>query len=169
MTMVTSNIKQTKTYQTFKETTKVENYVKYNLTTSERSLTAQLRFGILPLTIETRHFRNIKLEERLCILCELGEIEDEQHFLFNCLLYSQLRQTWINSILTVHENFNLLDNASKFKIIFGKFHRCTAKFISQCFKIRKDNLLSSQGSSYYNALLKYVMTVIYIVFVTCYA
>ena len=79
-----SNKPKLRTYKTFKETTNVENYIKYNLTTSERSLTAQLRFGILPLTIETGQFRNIKLEERLCTLCQHREIKDEYHFLFHC-------------------------------------------------------------------------------------
>ena len=45
-----------RTYCTFKEDLSVENYVKYNLTPSERSAMAQLRFGILPLNIETGRF-----------------------------------------------------------------------------------------------------------------
>ena len=38
------------------ESLRIENYVKYNLTPSERSAMAQFRFGILPLNIETGRF-----------------------------------------------------------------------------------------------------------------
>ena len=65
------------TYCLFKETMGIENYIKYNLSSSERSAMAQFRFGILPLNIETGRFRNQALEERLCTLCEFNEIEDE--------------------------------------------------------------------------------------------
>ena len=71
-----------RTYCLFKETMGIVNYIKYNLSSSERSVMAQFRFGILPLNIETGQFRNQVLDERLCTLCEFNEIEDESHFLF---------------------------------------------------------------------------------------
>ena len=43
----------------------IENYIKYNLSSSERSAMAQFRFGILPLNIETGRFRNQALEKTL--------------------------------------------------------------------------------------------------------
>ena len=52
-----------RTYCLFKETIDIENYIKYNLSSSERSAMAQFRFGILPLNIETRRFRNQALDE----------------------------------------------------------------------------------------------------------
>ena len=78
----------------------IENYIKYNLSSSERSAMAQFRFGILPLNIETGRFRNQALEERLCTLCEFNEIEDESHFLFKCSLYDELRREWVSHIYT---------------------------------------------------------------------
>jgi hypothetical protein len=72
-----------RTYKLFKETLHVENYVLYNLSISERCVMAQFRLGILPLNIETGRFRNQPIEERICDLCELNEIEDESHFLLN--------------------------------------------------------------------------------------
>ena len=57
----------------FKTDLYIENYIKYNLSSSERSVMAQFRFGILPLNIETGRFRNQALEERLCTLCEFNE------------------------------------------------------------------------------------------------
>ena len=45
------------------------------LSRSQRSLVAQLRAGILPLAIEVGRFKNIPEENRLCELCDLGEVE----------------------------------------------------------------------------------------------
>ncbi len=39
-----------------------------------------LEFGILPLHIETGRFRDKKINERECLLCNSGEAENEQHF-----------------------------------------------------------------------------------------
>ena len=50
----------------------VDNYVKYNLTSCQRSVTAHLWAGILPLRIETGWFRNVKtkLEDTIdFVLC----------------------------------------------------------------------------------------------------
>ena len=78
-------------YRLFKTTLAVENYVKFNLTPSQRSITAQLRSGVLPINIETGRFRNIALENRLCTICNSGEIESEIHFLFDCQFYDEPR------------------------------------------------------------------------------
>ena len=86
-----------KTYKLFKETLRVENYVLYNMSASERSVMAQFIFGILPLNIETGRFRNQPIEQRICNLCELNEIEDEFHFLFKCTLYNDCREIWIET------------------------------------------------------------------------
>ena len=61
----------------------IENYIKYNLSSSERSAMAQFRFGILPLNIETRRFRNEALDERLCTLCELMKLRTKVIFSFS--------------------------------------------------------------------------------------
>ena len=74
-------------YKSYKEHFLPEKYVTLNLLPFERSVTAQLQFGILPLHIETGRFRNIRVENRLCTLCNNNQVEDEFHFLFFCPLY----------------------------------------------------------------------------------
>ena len=118
----------------------VENYVKYNLTPSERSAMAQFRFGILPLNIETGRFRNQPVQDRLCNLCEFNEIEDECHFLFKCSLYNDLRNDWIRNITDKTPDFVEMDTTTKFKVIFANHHRITAKFILRSYNVRKENL-----------------------------
>ncbi len=65
-----------RTYITFKDKYCTEIYVKECLPRKERSLLAQIRFGILPLHIDTGRFRilNLKLT---CWICNSQEIEDE--------------------------------------------------------------------------------------------
>ncbi len=71
-----------RTYIKHKEQLDPEKYVTCHLSKKERSYLAQLRLGILPIKLETGHFENIKVEERLCELCDARVVEDEQHFLF---------------------------------------------------------------------------------------
>ena len=65
----------------------------YDLPRSQRSLCAQFRSGILPLHIETGRYTGTEESQRLCHLCELGEIESEIHFLLYCPFYNDLRKT----------------------------------------------------------------------------
>ena len=65
---------------------KTEKYISMNLTKRQRSILAQLRFGILPLRIETGRFRGEKVEERVCQLCNTGLVEYELHFLFRLVI-----------------------------------------------------------------------------------
>ena len=129
-----------RTYCLFKET--IKNYIKYNLSSSERSAMAQFRFGILPLNIETGRFRNQGLDERLCTLCAFNETEDESHFLFQCSLYDEVRSEWVSHIVNKTVNFLELDKINKFKVILDIIldihHRITAKFILRCYQLRKE-------------------------------
>ena len=60
-----------------------------NLSRSLRSYIAQIRCGVLPLHIETGRYRNLKVEERLCKVCDSQSVENELHFIFDCEAYSQ--------------------------------------------------------------------------------
>jgi hypothetical protein len=130
-------------YRQFKSTLSLENYVKFNLTSSQRSVTAQLRAGVLPLHIETGRFRNTRVEDRLCNLCNLQHIEEEMHFLFDCTLYTDLRRDWLQGVRDQVVNFDTLNNFEKIRIMFEKHHRCTSKYILNCFIRRKDKLSKS--------------------------
>ena len=52
---------------------------------------ALFRTGALPLAIETGRYSRpqVHLNDRLCKLCENSVVEDEQHFMMNCPLYSE--------------------------------------------------------------------------------
>ena len=126
-------------YRVFKSVLEVERYVLLNLETSHRSVLAQLRFGILPLTIETGRFRNIPAEERYCPFC-VNTVEDESHLLFNCCLYDDLRTSWLEYVWNDYPNFSDLCECEKLQLIMSQYARSTAKYVSKCMTRRKDRL-----------------------------
>ncbi len=77
-------------YITFKDNYCTETYVKECLPRTERSLIAQIRFGILPFHIETECFRSLNHEERTCKICNSQEIEDEFYFIIYCNAYIEI-------------------------------------------------------------------------------
>ena len=127
-------------YTLFKEDLAVENFARYNLTSSERSLTAQFRMGILPLEVETRRFHGVKLENRVCKLCTTGLIEDEFHFLFVCPLYDDIRGDLFTSVLDKRPDFIYLIHNDQCKVLFTEFHRKLAKYLRKAYECRKASL-----------------------------
>ncbi len=79
------------TYVTFKDGPVTASHISCNMPKYERSLISQLRLGILPLRIETGRYSKLETKDRLCLLCNSNEVEDESHFLFKCNFYSTLR------------------------------------------------------------------------------
>lgn len=69
-----------------------EPYVTSQLSKSQWSVVAHLAAGILALALEVGWFKSIQEEGRLCVLCDLGEVESETHFLLYCPLYDDLTE-----------------------------------------------------------------------------
>jgi len=62
----------------------MEPYINQVSNKFERSPIAKVRCGILQLHVELGRFNQIRLEDRLCKICEDGFVEDEIHFV--CML-----------------------------------------------------------------------------------
>ena len=95
--MVTNDSEQTevthiRTYIQFKTSMIVSDYVKNSTNRYKRSILAKFRSGILQLRIESGRYSNTKVEERLCELCNLNEVEDEFHFLCKCPYLTNCRE-----------------------------------------------------------------------------
>ena len=75
-----------------------QSLVSSNISRYQRSLVAQLKFGILPLKIETDRYQGIPLEQRICKLCDSNSIETELHFLFHCNALSDARKYALNNL-----------------------------------------------------------------------
>jgi hypothetical protein len=112
-----------------------------NLKKNERSVLAQYRCGILPLKIETGRYTGMPVEQRLCQLCDLGEIENERHFLFHCPLYSDLRNTVFGTKLT-ENHFISLSSGEQLKLIISDYPRQVAKYLVNDYRKRKSVIFS---------------------------
>ncbi len=80
-----------RTYILFKNEYNTEEYVIFCRPRQDRSLLAQIRSGTLPLHVEAGRFRDTKVENRTCMICNSTEIEDEYHFVSICKEYDIFR------------------------------------------------------------------------------
>ena len=55
-----------------------------NLSRAQRSLTAKIKLGILPLQLEVGRWKDDPVEYRSCRLCGDGTLENEFHFIMYC-------------------------------------------------------------------------------------
>ena len=101
------SVPKLRTYRTYKTSYNVEKYVLMNLSRRQRSVLAQYRIGILPLRVETGRYIGEKPEERICKICQSGQIEDEMHLLrkpIGDISHDGLGQDWTLRRYILHLN-----------------------------------------------------------------
>ena len=69
-----------------------------NLNCKERSLVSQLRLGILPIAVETGRYKSVPKHRRICELCNIDQVENEIHVLFECSFYEEERLNWLEQL-----------------------------------------------------------------------
>ena len=117
-----------------------EEYVKGHFYRTERSLLSQLRFAVVPLRIEVGRFQNEEVNERVCEICTLLEIEDEEHFVCVCPVYDQFRQILLNKAREINNQFDTLTTRDKFVYVMKNVWRSVAKFVKDAWHQRKRQL-----------------------------
>jgi len=129
-----------RTYHIFKPCYEAEPYLYLVQNRAHRSVISQLRLGILPLKIETGRYTNIPLEYRLCIFCDDNAIEDEQHFIFNCSKYEDLRLAFYNDIgLTYFDAKYILEEPVMLQRFMSQdIIKIFSRFVYQCYNRRQD-------------------------------
>ena len=89
--------------------------VKCNLKRCPRSLLSRLLCGILPLELKVGRFNDMPEELRLCKTCNLPNIENEYHFLFDCAPLQSIRSAfYIENNINI-EQFMTVPDAEKVK------------------------------------------------------
>ena len=100
-----------KILKTLKSDFQFEKYIVTLSNRKQRSLFAKTRMGTLPLKVETGRYRGIPRDERICVSCNLGVVEDEGHVFFKCPKYKELRDQYLNDISDlISTSDNLCDN-----------------------------------------------------------
>eukprot|EP00732_Lithocolla_globosa_P002453 Lithocolla_globosa_v1_NODE_1612_length_2444_cov_4.514417.p1 type:complete len:535 gc:universal NODE_1612_length_2444_cov_4.514417:2019-415(-) len=86
-----------RTYKLLKQEFNTEKYLSLLSHRGHRSVYAMLRCGTHGLTIETGRYTGIAEKDRICPCCNLGEIENEFHFVMNCPKFAQERDLLLQS------------------------------------------------------------------------
>ena len=128
------SVAKLRTYRLFKTDFKCEEYLVLNLDKNERSSLCQLRFGILPLRIETGRYVGEPVNSRICRFCNNNSVEDERHFLLECPEYDSIR---LNAFRDLPTNVINEPTESKFVTLLTKYPRKTAKYIASAYLRRR--------------------------------
>ena len=128
-----------RSFVTFKDFKQETNYLFKPLSFIQRKFLAKLRLGVLTLRIETGRFMRPRLppEERLCTICNCGEVEDEAHFLLRCVKFSTERENLFEKIAD-RVSFELLPDKDKLRILLNgsDIVKSTSQFIINSFDKR---------------------------------
>jgi hypothetical protein len=134
-------------YNQFKDKDLNEPYIVNFMSRYNRSLLAKLRFGVLPLQIETDRYTRIKdditgqyrlllREERVCRICKNGEIEDELHFVCICDVYKVSRRILFEKVNMINNEFVEWNLQDKFLYLMKNNQKELAEYVASAWKIR---------------------------------
>jgi len=88
-------------YKELKLSFEFEPYLDKLVSRNLRSgILTKLRLCAYNLRINTGRYEHLDRNVRYCQVCNIHEMEDEFHFVFNCSLYNKLRQRYINRVYT---------------------------------------------------------------------
>ena len=65
---------------------------------SDRSLLSKFRLSAHSLAIEKGCYSNIERQNRVCLSCDTGEVENESHFFSTCPHYISLQKTFLQKV-----------------------------------------------------------------------
>ncbi len=111
-----------------------------NIDRYEKSLVSQLRYGILPLRVETGRFIGEKHNDRTCTLCNTPNVEDQLHFLFHCNLYNIQRQSLFVQARERIDGWDNLTEYNKLSQLFVSMTRILAKYVKNIFLLRRNTI-----------------------------
>lgn len=81
---------------------------------SIRQSICKLRISAHPLNIEAGRYKKIPRSDRKCTKCSNEDIEDEKHFMIDCIFYENYRKPFFGSISHYNQNFKNMSNEAKF-------------------------------------------------------
>ena len=128
-----------RTFLKFKDFHSDSPHIYKPLSFMQRKRISQFRLGTLNLRIETGRYVRPRLppEERFCLICNNGDVEDEIHFLLNCQRYEQARQNLYTHIVDINSFMELSNEEKLIKLLNdASLVKQTAKFITSSFDLR---------------------------------
>lgn len=133
-----------RTYRLLKQNFMQERYLELVDNNIHRKSLTQLRLSCHPLNIEHLRGKVPDPNDRLCMMCDKQEIEDEIHFVTSCPKYTNERRALLGKIRE-YANIDHLSARDLFIWLLTNENRhvCknVARFTHECFKIRKLTLV----------------------------
>ena len=135
------------TYFSHKSNFQMEKYLDIQSFQS-RQILCKFRISAHQLRVEKERHKNKPIErsQRTCNFCSHNDIEDEFHFLINCPLYNQCRESLFAQAHEHCQNFNNLDCKSKFLWLMTTEDQHILKklciFLIQSFELRSTNYVN---------------------------
>jgi hypothetical protein len=148
------NKEKLQVYRKFKQDVEIETFLLISENRKGMLLMVKLRSGSHFLRIETGRYeiknkKRLERHERLCLCCDMGKVEDEYHFLFECVLYHDERKRLYDDIM-MHANVDVMnmhvDNKFKFVLSAGLFmidHKivqCVQDYLCICYDKRMQKI-----------------------------
>ncbi len=96
--------------------------------------------GLISIAIETDRFKESTENERICQFCPLQTVENEQHFLCICSLYTVLRTSMYNNVCQRCIDFPNMNGGDTFYHLIRHEWRETANFIDKAWCMRTQKL-----------------------------
>ena len=88
-------------YRTIKSTPTTERYLINFKSVGGRRVMAGLRMGCLPLSVETGPYTSAPYQQRGCVECDRGKVEDQAYLLCICPVFQDLRQQLFSHCITL--------------------------------------------------------------------
>ncbi len=128
-------------YRHIKITFEFESYLNTVNNFQLRRCLTRIRLGSHGLRIETgRYGRNrIERNQRVCPLCDSGDIEDAYHFIIVCPCLNHIRSKYIATF------YRRRPSVFKFTSLLSTYHKKTlvnlCKYLKESFEFRKSAIL----------------------------
>ena len=130
-------------YERIKHNLELEKYLHLEVNARTRRHLTALRIGAFPLRIEVGRWKREPVEERICLQCVSGQLENESHFLAECEAYQRPREILFTRIREISNNLWKPERYSKERnwelIMDGtniRFCRATMDFVTAALEIR---------------------------------
>jgi hypothetical protein len=134
-------------YNTFKSEFVYEDYLSKIPLRKLRKEFTKLRVSNHSLQIEVGRYhkpKKIPAHERFCLICKELKVENEAHFLLDCVKYNGLREVCFNTISNVMPAFIYMSPEDQVVFMMragngqSDIALCITSFINNCFELRKE-------------------------------
>jgi hypothetical protein len=100
-------------YSKIKRNFGLEKYLCILKSFEQRRNFTRFRISSHRLQIERGRYHGALRQDRLCLRCTSGEIDDEKHFLISCSTCPEIRTEMFNRINNICKNFHVLNPEQK--------------------------------------------------------